>query len=135
MYPNQDFVSHFVREVGMQSPLLLVWLAGLVWACLTWKRHPRKSFLVVLVLGTFLVQGLAGPAAWHYLTMRYVSGSAIEVKRTLTYMQIAFTVFRAALWLLLLVALFMEEGTTAPPRGPDGERLPPDWAQSPGAKD
>ncbi len=135
MNAYQDLVGHFIHQVGVQSPIFLVWLGGILWACLTWKRHPRKSFLVVLVLGTFLIEGFVAPVAWHYLITRYVLGSPPGFERIMLYVQIAFAVFRAALWLLLLAALFMDEGTTAIPRGPDGEKLPPDWSRSRGAKD
>ncbi|HEX2981504.1 MAG TPA: hypothetical protein VHO48_14650 [Anaerolineaceae bacterium] len=49
-------------------PLALVWLAGIVYAAVTWKRHPRVSLLAVLGLIIMALATLAGTTS-NYLPL------------------------------------------------------------------
>ena len=42
-----------------RSPLLLVIIAGMVFAIIRWRRHPRVSAMTVVALAIYLIQSLA----------------------------------------------------------------------------
>ena len=49
-------ISYILRMMLQRSPLLLVLLAGIVFAIVRWKRHPRISFLTIFGLVLYLLK-------------------------------------------------------------------------------
>jgi hypothetical protein len=128
-----------LRWIATQSPIYLVWIAGIFWALMTWKRHPRKSFLVMLVLALFLTEDIVWPFAMDYLLNDVLGGGAAQanlgdMEKHWLIAEICRSVLVAALWLVLFVALFASERTPSLPRGPDGEILPPEFRGAPSPK-
>jgi hypothetical protein len=50
-----------------RAVLLLVIVAGIVFAVVRWKRHPRVSLMTTLALGLYLVESFAFAFLFHYL--------------------------------------------------------------------
>jgi len=52
--------SIFVQQL-LQAPIYLIWLAAIVLAAVTWRRHPRVSLLAIAGLALFFVRaGIEG---------------------------------------------------------------------------
>jgi hypothetical protein len=130
MADYQEILSETLQGLWVQSPLHFVWLVGILWAILTWKRHPRKSFLVTLVLILFLIEVLVWPFAFRFLFKQMVQGGTgngmYDFQRLMTTLQFCHSLVHAGLWLVLFIALFVVDRQPAAPRGPDGELLPPE---------
>lgn len=47
-------------NILIQIPVYLVWIAGLIIAVVTWRKHSRASLLAVIGIGMFFIQALLG---------------------------------------------------------------------------
>lgn len=129
---GMDFdILELLRWHAVQAPLYVVWLAGIFWAVLTWKRHPRKSFLVMLVLAIILAESLVWPFAMQFLLHDIQGGGMGDIQDRWMLMEFCHSVVNAALWVVLLAALFVVDRRPPAPRGPDGELLPPELRAEP----
>lgn len=126
MTEHLDIVAHMLRSLWVQGPLLAMWLLGILWAVLTFKRHPRKSFLTMLVLAAFLVEAVAVPLLYYFL-FNPAEGTGNDFEKIWTITEFCRSVVDAGLWLLLFIALFLVDCPPGAARGPDGELLPPNW--------
>lgn len=66
----------------VQSPLILVWLAGGVLALIFWKRNSRVSLLLlaglIIALGAMLLDGYARVYLVHYLIRQDIGNPIID---------------------------------------------------------
>jgi hypothetical protein len=53
------------------SPLLFVYFAGVVWALLTWSRHPGVSLLAALGLAILALTGIVWPFLYQIVPALY----------------------------------------------------------------
>jgi hypothetical protein len=91
-----------------QLPLLLVWLAGILVALFTLRRHPRTSALVLIAMFLLIGQSVFGTFAWHWLTTSYSRAGTTqqELATQLMALNLARAGFTTAAWALVLVAVF-----------------------------
>lgn len=59
--------TYFFYVLLRRLPVLLLLLAGILFAIIRWKRHPKVSVLTVLGLGLFLLQSLAFTFVYFFL--------------------------------------------------------------------
>jgi hypothetical protein len=96
--PPAIFLTLFLPEL----PAILVWLAGLVLAIVTWRRHPQVSGLVICSLVLFLLDVVAG--AWSAARLPFLAGGAAGMLVGLAAGLRGLV--RALAWILILVAVF-----------------------------
>jgi len=59
--------NFFVYLLGRRWPMMLVVLAGIVFAVISWKRHPRVSAFAIAGLVLFQIQSLAFSSMYYKL--------------------------------------------------------------------
>jgi hypothetical protein len=96
-------------------PIFVVWVGGLVLAWRRRHRHPRISFVTFIVLVGFLLDSLGGTFLGAVLASvsRNWGWSRDSLEMLIIGMNIAEGFFVAALWALLLAAIFGERQTQA----------------------
>lgn len=121
-----------IISVIVESPLLLVYLVGIVWAAVSWSRHPMVSLLAGLGMGLLAFTALVWEFFRQLATDLYYSRATSSFDDP----DVVFNAFcflralvNAGLWLLVLFAIFI--GRKQPERwAPDvrpasGGYLPP----------
>jgi hypothetical protein len=102
-----------------QSPIYLVWLAGIILAIVYRERHSRVSLLTGVALGVLLVETVIGTYLSVSLPVilfrRGIDASAIAP--ILNAVNCVRSLIAAAMWGLLLVALFGWRQSPAPEGG------------------
>jgi hypothetical protein len=119
----------------LDSPLVFVYLAGVVWALLTWPRHPAVSLLAALGLGLLAFTAVVWPFLYTIVPSLYYGNSPTSSLDDPTWSDEpgAFGIFKllsllhsmvdAAAMLLVILALFLWRrpverwAPTAPPPG------------------
>lgn len=86
-----------------QLPVYLAWFAGVVAAIINWRKHPRVSLIVVIVVLAFFVASLAGTYLNIWLSMN-VSGDALA--NIFLVKGLVQSVLNAVLWGLVFLAVF-----------------------------
>ena len=62
-----DFIIPVLRQLLQQSPVLLVYLIGIVMAIVFWRRSPSASILVILGAGLLLLSSVTLPFVFQYI--------------------------------------------------------------------
>jgi hypothetical protein len=99
--------SRLVQLIAPNLPLLLVWLAGIVFAVVRWNRHPRVSALVVAGLSIFVISIFFGvlvslmPAFIHSRGVPFALATNI-----VSALNLLLTLARILGWGLILAAVF-----------------------------
>jgi len=96
-----------LRNVVVQSPILLVWLAGFVVALLRWRRHPTVSLLTVIAIVVYFVAAFSGTVAsqWLFVATRNL-GWAVPSWLVTSIAGFVLALLKALAWGLLLAAVF-----------------------------
>ena len=92
----------------MQSPVLLVWLVGILVALIRWPRSPIVSGLALLAFGLHLIIRVGALAAWAFVP-RLVFDSDLPAEHSeliLPAMAMVFNSLHAVASVILLFALF-----------------------------
>lgn len=63
-----DMISQVLSQLAIQSPVLLVHLAGVVVAFACWQRMPTTSLLVLMGAGIMLATSIARVFLYQYLS-------------------------------------------------------------------
>jgi hypothetical protein len=96
-----------LRHLVVQSPILLVWLAGLGLAVLRWRRHPTVSRLTVIAIVLYFVgasgNALANP--WLVVALRNL-GWAVSATLGIEIISFVMAVIKAVAWALVFAAIF-----------------------------
>jgi hypothetical protein len=95
-------------------PGYLVLLAGIVFAAVRWKAHPRASALAMAGLGSMLLLGLAGTMLFTIMPMRLAEAGATmeETARTMATIGIARGLLYAGATVLVVIAIFIDRNPT-----------------------
>lgn len=115
-----------------QCPLLLVWLAGVVFAITNRRKHPNKSRLTVAAIAIFLLLVLANSIIGYMgpLIMRDQGWSPQQLGIFYVILGLISSLIAAVAWLLILLALFRTRDNEnvgplpAPYRAPAGLEMP-----------
>jgi hypothetical protein len=104
----ENALPSLLRQYLQQSPLILVWLAGIILALIFWRRHPAVSLLTFLASLVFLVKGLLTTWLYHQLPHWIVERNWTheQIDRVYFFIGISNTVVSALLWGLMLWAIF-----------------------------
>lgn len=62
-----EAISFWLTLILRRAPLLLVIIAGMVFAIVRWRRHPRVSAMTVIALAIYLVEYVAFTAFNRWL--------------------------------------------------------------------
>jgi hypothetical protein len=91
-----------------QSPVLLVWLAGMVIAVVTWRRHPRVSLLTVVALVILLVETLIDTflSMWLAFILSESQMGAAQIGWVTAVVRVVAAVVAAIAWGITLAAIF-----------------------------
>ena len=109
-----------LRQLLLQWPVLLVYVAALIVALVFFKRCPPASvcamigFVLLLAVSTELVFVQS-----YYYVARVEHWTDAELDRALMISNIAANVIRAAAFILILVAIFIRRSPGAASKGAD----------------
>ena len=110
------------------SPLLLVYLLGILIAVKRYRRHPTVSTLTL-----FSLVGLVFLSVLTPLVYRFVPGyladlqTAVGIENAFRIVGFISSLLHAGLFFLLLLAVFSGRKQQLGIRGADGQYLPPDF--------
>jgi hypothetical protein len=104
-----DNLIPFLAQLAGQTPILLVYLVGMILALVFWRRCPGPCVLTVVAAGLLFVTTLVQPFLFHYLVrVRAEHGWGDEKLGWLLLVNALFGgVFRAVAFGLLLAAVFI----------------------------
>jgi hypothetical protein len=94
----------------VQSPLLIIWLVGIVLALKNWSHYPKASMFaligfVTLILETFLFSSITMVLP-HFLSQNGVSASSMSFY--FSALGIVRSLFGAISWSLIVAAIFTQ---------------------------
>ena len=98
-----------VRAYLLQLPLYVVWLVGIILSMTRWQRHPRASSAALAAFCLFFLESLVGTLLSYNLPRLLTEGRHIDgghMALILNVLWFGRTIFHAALWGLVLVAIF-----------------------------
>ncbi len=101
-----DLILPVLLQLAITSPLLLIWIVGIVLAAL--RLHEPRFRLVLIALILFLLLGIAGTVINLILpiTLQQRYMSAAQIGAILGGIGIVRVLLESVGWLLLFVALF-----------------------------
>jgi len=100
-------MSSLVFDALAQAPVWIVWLAGIVFAIVRWRRHAMVSLLTIVGFAVLAVSRVLGPPAgrWLFVVLRNLGWRLPEVW-LVGLLSLGLSLVSALGWLLLLVAVF-----------------------------
>ena len=92
----------------LQSPILLVWLAGFILALVDWRRHPRRSLFTVIALAIFLIETLVDTYLnmWLPLLLSERNLEAAQISQLFLIKGMLTSIIGAVAWGLIVAAIF-----------------------------
>lgn len=99
-----------ISALVAQLPVYLAWFAGIVAAVINWRKHPRVSLIVVIVVLVFFFESVTATMLNFWLPMNLPAetvGTVFFVKGVIQ------SVLNAVLWALMFVAMFGWRGKRA----------------------
>jgi hypothetical protein len=89
-------------------PLLLVWIAGIVIAIFFWRKHPVVSMLVVIAMGTLLIERFVRiyMSYWIPYQVNHYRLSAPQSTFLGRSVNLIEALINAGAWSIVLIALF-----------------------------
>jgi hypothetical protein len=118
-----SFFPSFAGFMVVILPVLLVWVVGILVALFRWQRHPRVSAIIVFSLVMLMLASL-GHRWGALLIISNDSSSGFKSSSMaglyLSMLGLISSLFRAAAWMGILVAIFawrdnVREGQSSPP--------------------
>jgi len=109
-----DALSEVGRSLVIQSPVLLVWLVGIVVALIRWPKSPMVSGLALLAFGLHLIIRVGALIAWAFIPRLVFDSDSLAEHSEVIFpaMGVVFNSLHAVAWVILLFALFV--GRSAP---------------------
>lgn len=104
-----ELVGPGFAQLFVGIPVFLVWIAGIVLALVTWRRHTRVSLLVVIALVIFILESLVGGFVNTWLPLNFRSQFGTNVSQigwVLTAWSCVRSILSAIAWGLILAAIF-----------------------------
>ena len=107
-----DMILPTLASLLIQSPILLVWLAGFILALVYWRRHPRASLFTVIALVIFLVETLVDTYLnlWLPLMLSERGMGAVQLGQIYMIKGILTAIIGAVAWGLIVAAIFSGRG-------------------------
>jgi hypothetical protein len=119
--PEPEILDNAMRQLAVQSPVLLLYVVGLVLALVFWKRSPTASICTVIGLILMLATGVVMVFLQNYFLQARLSQhwSTFDVNRAMGISNIVANLVRAIGLILILVAIFVKRASAEPPRAAD----------------
>ena len=102
-----------LSQLVMASPLLIVYLVGMVLAGRWWRRAPRAAMLAMSGLALLVVAALAGPAVQAIFIANPGPGGMGSAATRIQVFAFAFMLVRAAGMALVVAAVFAGRSATS----------------------
>jgi hypothetical protein len=111
---TSDTILPMLFSYLVQSPILLVWLAGFILAAVHWRKHPQVSLLTVIALAIFLIEALVDTYLnmWLPLMLSERGMAAMQIGQFFTAKGILTSIIGAVAWGLLIAAIFSGRPTS-----------------------
>ncbi len=96
-----------------QTPLFLVWLAGIILSLVSWRRHPKVSLLTFIAIAGLFIASLISTylSSWLTLMLRDQGWSVRQMGSAFMAKDVLLSVAKANSWGFLLTAIFGWRGT------------------------
>ncbi len=106
--PEPSPILNFLVDMAARLPLIIVWIVGIVFAILRWRRHPRASLLILIGLVLFILGAFVFSLLHHMLFYHLImdDASSERIQQTLFPVQITGAVVHMAGWILVLIGAF-----------------------------
>ena len=110
-----DYLLPLLGQYAIQSPLLLVWIVGMILALVRWQRDRRASILIFIVCALSIVDLLIG----SYLSVALpiiltrTGQSAAQIGAMFGVIGIVRSALHTVLWAMVLFAVFARRKTDA----------------------
>jgi hypothetical protein len=100
-------MSSLVFDALAQAPIWIVWLAGIVFAIVRWRRQAMVSLLTIVALALLAGSSVVGPPAgrWLFVMLRNLGWRLPEVW-LVGLLSFGLSLVKALGWALLLAAVF-----------------------------
>jgi hypothetical protein len=109
-------VVGFLATLVPWLPGLIIYIVGLMFALVTWRRHPRASLLSLIAFVMFIVNALLQSAFWYMLYGGLLVGEDFGRRNQVIGIGGGFfSVLNIMAWIFVLIALFARR-----PQEPDG---------------
>jgi MFS superfamily sulfate permease-like transporter len=129
----ESVLTQFTTQLATRSPVLLVYVIGLVLALVFWQRHPRPCVLVLLAMVLALFTSLVSAFLFTYLprAMDEFGWNHHQLGLMLSAVSITASILHAGAMGMLLTAVFVgrqsalarwptdDDRTAMPAAGPD----------------
>lgn len=111
----QSNLPILLSQLFSLSPLLLVYLGGMVLAAVWWRRAPGAAMFAIAGLGLMLLSSVAGSGMTIYVMNNRGSGTMTSFAQTMGVLSFAFSILRAVGLALVVAGVFAGR-----PRGDEG---------------
>jgi hypothetical protein len=113
---NPAFLSA-LSAIGMQIPIYIVWITGIILAIVNIKKMPKVSILTLIALVLFLITSVISSIVnVYYPTWAMKSGIPTSQMGLFFIVKgIIGVVFSLACWVMILIAIFSKRRTPAIP--------------------
>jgi hypothetical protein len=97
-------------------PVYLIWLVGGIVALVRWHRHPRVSLIMLIATALFISGMLLNAVSFRWAVNRMNAGgwSTEEFRFAMLALSVVHSLFNAAAYTLLLIAVFGWRGGRRP---------------------
>lgn len=104
----------YLSTLVVQLPLLLAYVAALVFCATRWNRYPRPAQLAFLGTTFLLLASIAHPLINMAITTNFRGNSALQMSQMLTITGLISSIVRATGFLFILGAVFIHRTRTDP---------------------
>jgi hypothetical protein len=97
-----------LSAIAISTPVIIVWVIGIVLALSRWQRHPRVSQFTLIACVVMIVNlvGSRFLTIWLPITMRDRGQSVSQISLIFTIIGIITALIGAAAWALVICAIF-----------------------------
>jgi len=126
---STDPILEIMRWILATSPLLLVYVLGIVVAVKRYRRHPRISTLALFALVGLLLLSVILPFMYRFVSDNFsaLQVAGMDLFSFMLLLSFIHSMVHAALFVILLFAVFSGRSQHLGIRGADGQYLPPDF--------
>src|SRR5438045_343719 len=108
--PEPEILDNALRQLAVQSPVLLLYVVGLVLALVFWKRSPTASICTMIAFILMLATGVVMVFLQNYFLQARLSEhwSTFDVNKAMGFSNIVANLVRAVGLILIFVAIFVK---------------------------
>jgi hypothetical protein len=128
-----------LSAIAISTPLIIVWVIGIVLALSRWQRHPRVSKFALIACAVMIINTVANRSLtiWMPLAMRDYGWTAVQIGLFFSAIGIITSLISATAWTLVICAIFgwrdqRQKENLFPPAPPTFGNEPREQNASPG---